>query len=257
MRLPLATKIGALLAAASFFFNSCTTGYAPMSPMYSPPGSDSAAARAPSEERPGLATGWGEEKDSVVSYRQFTRASCKPIDTDVVFYNNPTGLEAMAPNRTKVSGSEKMAGGLIEWGIKSGYGFLPTYREGRYGRRLVSGKQGSEYRIWIKNHGRSSLEVVASVDGLDVQDGKTASFSKRGYIVGPGKTLEISGFRTGYGSVAAFEFSGVADSYASLRHGDTRNVGVIGLAVFTRAGISPWSSDSWTRKSASPFAEAP
>ena len=37
-------------------------------------------------------------------------------------------------------------------------------------------------------------------------------------------------------AVAAFEFSGVGASYANLRHGDTRNVGVIGLAVFTERG---------------------
>ena len=106
----------------------------------------------------------------------------------------------------------------------------------------------------------STLEIVASVDGLDVMDGKTASFSKRGYLIDPGATLEIDGFRTSTDSVAAFKFSSVANSYANLRHGDTRNVGVIGIAVFTQKGVNPWtwtSSEVKQRGQARAFAEAP
>jgi hypothetical protein len=41
--------------------------------------------------------------------------------------------------------------------------------------------------------------------------------------------------------VAAFKFSSVANSYANLRHGDTRNDGVIGITGFTRKCVSPWT----------------
>ena len=91
-------------------------------------------------------------------------------------------------------------------------------------------------------------------------DGKTASFSKRGYLVDPGATLEIEGFRTSSDSVAAFKFSSVSNSYANMRHGDTRNVGVIGIAVFTRKGVNPWTwmpSEVNQRTQARAFAEAP
>ena len=152
------------------------------------------------------------------------------------------------------------AGSLVEWGIKGGYGYLPAYKEYGYGRRLVAGKFGNTYTIVVKNRCKSALEIVASVDGLDVMDGKAAGFSKRGYIVYPGETLEIDGFRKNESKVAAFEFSGVSDSYANLKHGDTRNVGVIGLAVFTQKGVDPWtwsSGEVGRRNSASPFAVAP
>ncbi len=72
--------------------------------------------------------------------------------------------------------------------------------------------------------------------------------------------MEIKGFRTGYNKVAAFEFSGVSNSYANLKSGDTRNVGVIGIAVFTRKGVNPWTwgaAEINRRKDASAFAEAP
>ena len=91
-------------------------------------------------------------------------------------------------------------------------------------------------------------------------DGKAASFSKRGYIVNPGITLEIDGFRTSNSTVAAFKFSSVSNSYANLRHGDTRNVGVLGIAVFTQKGVSPWTwmpAEIKRRDHAQPFAQAP
>ena len=157
-------------------------------------------------------------------------------------------------------GMQSAAGGLVEWGVKGSFGFLPTYKEGGLGRRLVAGKPGGTYTIIVRNRSRSTLEILASVDGLDVIDGNRASFAKRGYLIDPGVLFEIKGFRTSYDSVAAFKFSSVANSYANLRYGDTRNVGVIGIAVFTQKGVNPWawtSDELRTRNSASPFAEAP
>jgi hypothetical protein len=211
-------------------------------------------------ERPGLATGWGREKKSEVYTRSFVRASGKPAGIDAIYYNDPEGIRAMSRRLSRVSPMQTAAGGLVEWGVKGGGRFLTTYKEGGYGRRLVAGEKDRTYSIVVKNLCKSDLEIVASVDGLDVQDGKAASFSKRGYILEPGGTLEIEGFRTSYSRVAAFKFSGVADSYANLRHGDTRNVGVIGLAVFTQKNVNPWKwmpGEVETRLGARPFATAP
>ena len=212
------------------------------------------------QERPGLATGWGEEKKSELIQGSFVRASSKPAGTDVIFYNDSKGVDAMTGYKQRVSPMQTAAGDLVEWGVKGGIGFLPTYKEGGYGRRLVAGEQGSTYSIVVKNRCKSALEIVASVDGLDVQDGQSASFSKRGYVVEPGKTLEIEGFRTSYSRVAAFKFSSVSNSYANLRHGNTRNVGVIGIAVFTQKNVNPWTwmpNEVHQRDTAKPFATAP
>lgn len=230
-------------------------------------GSDATRESTPSE-RPGLATGWGNEKSSPITGRSFVRASSKPAGTDAIYYNDPEGIKAMAGERERVQPMQQAAGGMVEWGIKGRSGFLSTYKEGSYGllsmgpigRRMVAGEKGSTYSILIKNRSKSTLEIVASVDGLDVKDGKPASFSKRGYLLDPGRSLEIDGFRTSYESVAEFKFSSVSNSYANLRHGDTRNVGVIGLAVFTQKGVDPWTwmpEEVHTRGSAQPFAEAP
>ena len=214
----------------------------------------------PKPERPGLATGWGNEKDSPVYNGSFVRASSKPAGVDAVYYNNPEGIKAMAREPERVNGMQEAAGGLVEWGIKGRFGMLTAYKEWGNSRRLVAGSQDSTYSIRIKNRSRSPLEIVASVDGLDVMDGTAASYGKRGYVIPPGETFDIDGFRTSHHSVAAFKFSSVNNSYASLRHGDTRNVGVIGLAVFTEKGVNPWTwmPDEVNRRvTAQPFATPP
>lgn len=210
------------------------------------------------QERPGLATGWGDEMNSEMSYVSFTRGSAKPAGTDVIYYNDAEGIEAMSRYRYKVEGLQTAAGEMVEWGVKGKLGYLPTYKGS--GRRFVKGSRGSSYSIVVKNRSKSRLEIVASVDGLDVQDGNTASYSKRGYIINPDETLEIDGFRTRHDKVAAFKFSSVSNSYANMRHGETQNVGVIGIAVFTEKGVDPWTwmpGEVNKRKSARAFAVAP
>ncbi len=211
-----------------------------------------------SNERPGLATGWGDERRSHVAFYDFTRAARKPAGMDTIHYNNKAGIAAMTNAPKKVEPMQTAAGGLIEWGVKGRSSFLPTFKEHGWGRRLVEGRPGAEYALVIRNRSRSRLEVVVSVDGLDVLDGKPASTSRRGYLINAGQTLEIEGFRTSSATVAAFKFSSVSNSYANLRHGDTRNVGVIGVAVFTEKGVDPWRTpEAIRRDQARPFAEAP
>ncbi len=257
MKNKIGISLGALLVA--LIVNSCapsfdSSGTAADHYAYKP------LATPRAQDRPGLATGWGEERKSELIQTSFVRASSKPAGTDVIYYNDSEGLDAMAGYKQRVAPLQTAAGDMVEWGVRGRGGFLPSFKEGRYGRRLVAGDKGSTYSIIVKNRCKSALEIVASVDGLDVQDGQPASFSKRGYIVEPGKTLEIEGFRTSYSRVAAFEFSSVPNSYANLRHGNTRNVGVIGIAVFTRKNANPWTwmpDEVYQRDSAKPFATAP
>ena len=117
-------------------------------------------------ERPGLATGWGAERNSEMSYSSFVRASSKPVGTDAIFYNNSEGIKAMARAPEKVGPMQTAAGSLVEWGIKGGSAYLPAYKEYGYGRRLVGGSKDGRYSIIVKNRCKSALEIVASVDGL-------------------------------------------------------------------------------------------
>lgn len=204
--------------------------------------------------RSGLATGWGSEVNSKMAYTSFVRASSKPTGkVAVIRYNDSDGASSMGVNtKYKTSGLQSAAGGLVEWGVKSGWGMLSSYWW--RGDRMVIGKKGKNYSLIVKNKSANRVEVVLSVDGLDVVDGKAGSIKKKGYVIQPGKTLEVKGFRTSTSAVAAFKFSSVGASFSNLSGSDTRNVGIIGMAVY-QDKVS-WQ-ESQQRGGASPFAEAP
>jgi hypothetical protein len=101
-----------------------------------------------------------------------------------------------------------------------------------HGQTFVLGRFGERYGIRIVNPLNVRVEAVVSVDGRDVVSGKKGDFvSNRGYVIGPGDSLLIDGFRTSMDEVAAFRFVDPSDSY-SARRGTPENVGVIGVALF-------------------------
>ena len=99
------------------------------------------------------------------------------------------------------------------------------------GRAYVLGTLGQRYLVRVTNRSAQRVEVVTSVDGRDVLDGRPAAWNKRGYIVDAYGGLVIDGFRLNQEAVAAFRFSSVPRSYAA-QMGSARDVGVIGVAVF-------------------------
>jgi hypothetical protein len=113
--------------------------------------------------------------------------------------------------------------------VDEGGRVLPTFEH--RGRTYVLGTVGQRYLLRFRNASGRRVEVIASVDGRDVVDGRPAAFAKRGYVVAPYGELTIDGYRLSAASVAAFRFSTVPRSYAA-RKGDARDVGVVGVAVF-------------------------
>src|SRR6516225_7304697 len=106
---------------------------------------------------------------------------------------------------------------------------LPTFEQP--GKAYVLGTLGQRYLVRVVNRTGQRIEVVASVDGRDVIDGQPSHWDKRGYVVDPYGRVTIDGYRLSQESVAAFRFSSVPRSY-SAQMGSTRDVGVIGVAVF-------------------------
>ena len=100
------------------------------------------------------------------------------------------------------------------------------------GSDFVVGERGERYEIQLHNNSASRMEVVVTVDGLDVVSGRAGDFTRqRGYVLEPFGTVTIDGFRTSLSTVAAFRFSGVGDSFAA-QVGAPHNAGVIGVAAF-------------------------
>jgi len=217
-------------------------------------GADAVSTSEPAK-RTGIATGWGRELKSRMTYRNFVRSSDQPRGVSIIRYNDAEGAEAMGVDHSfDPPALQKAADGLVEWGMVGRLGHLDQawWR----GDRFVIGREGREYQIKVRNLSEARLEVVLSVDGLDVMDGRAASIKKRGYLIAPGKEMVVSGFRTSEEKVVTFKFSSVGSSYANLRHGDTRNIGVVGLAVFAEKGREP-GAERKARGQARAFAEAP
>lgn len=216
------------------------------SPVSSGSGADGAlggAARTASlaeKRRPGLGTGYGESRWSEVDSTSFRRASSHPTASEKIFYNDRQGVMAATGGGRKFSGWKEIAGGLVSFGLKSEGGWLRGVEDGN---TYVIGEPGERYDILLKNETSRRVEVVVSVDGLDVLDGRPASVQKRGYVIPGHGSVRIEGWRTSMNQVAAFRFASVSRSYAAMKHGNTRNVGVIGVAVFTGVDHVPHFSD--------------
>lgn len=205
-------------------------------------------------ERPGLGTVFGENVNSQVRMKTFVRATSRPFAAVAMHYNDEAGVRAHAAYRGRGSLSPYRAhtpAGGITVALTDQYGNLLRGGQAN-GRALIVGQAGQRYNIVIQNQTGGRYEVVASVDGLDVIDGRTANLSKRGYILEPYSTLTIDGFRRSRSAVAAFRFGRVSQSYAARTSGD-RNVGVIGTAFFAERG-SVWTTDELRRRdTADPF----
>lgn len=106
---------------------------------------------------------------------------------------------------------------------------LPMYWHD--GKWWVPGRPGSRYSVALANRGGGRVLTVISVDGVNVISGETASHDQSGYVLSPGQSAQITGWRKNMSRVAAFEFTALPNSYAA-RTGRPDNVGVIGVAVF-------------------------
>jgi hypothetical protein len=210
-------------------------------------------------QRPGLGTEWGETVGSRVDMVSFVRATPDaPLDVATIHYNDRAGVEnqarlaAVRPSRFE---SElPMPGGWVSVAVVD-ESDRPFETMRVRDRTYVVGESGERYQIIVRNRTGHRFEVVTTVDGVDVVSGRDGSVKARGYVLSPFGQVRIEGFRQSTRAVAAFRFASVGESYAA-RTGRARNVGVIGVALFSERGDEPRpfdGNDAWLRESASPF----
>lgn len=185
------------------------------------------------ESRPGLGTSSGYQRFERVESTTFYRRSDSPDVVASFHYNDDLGAKAMADllgGGIKRTGLFATAGGRLKAGLVS-YGSDAFPRLDAKGRQIVIGQPGQTYQIRLENISKQRLEVVTSVDSINVLTGKKAGTSQRGYVLEPKGAVNISGFRVSDSKVNTFTFSSVSASKAAGQ-GLEKNVGVIGLAVF-------------------------
>lgn len=230
-------------ALASFLAGGCassTVGTGDFAPSggYRAEADGERSASAPgsrTKSRPGLATAAGQEQYSSIRMDHFHRkAGNQPDAIDSFHYNDEDGVKTMAGalgGGRRHGGLFPVAGGRIKAGLCQGYSGSEFPHIEADGHHIVIGESGSAYGIRVKNVTKKRIEIVASVDGLDVLDGKAASVKKGGYVLDAGDEYTIEGFRKNNSQVRQFRFGSVSDSEAA-KQGQARNVGVVGLAVY-------------------------
>lgn len=172
-----------------------------------------------------LGTKWGDEVTSHVTEVNIKRLSDQPIAESQVRYANKQ-------YQGKTVNSISLAAGKISFSIvDDADAVLPLFREGQ--SYFLAGQDGQSYQLKYENHTDSTFEVVASVDGIDVLDGSTASRTNSGYVLHPHSELKIEGFRKSDSAVASFTFSKPEDAYAAnSNNGSIQNTGIIGTVIY-------------------------
>lgn len=205
-------------------------------------------------QQPTLGTQWGEGIESRVQQVELVRMTRQPIAVDAIRY----GVSAVTGSRSR---EVMLDNGRIMMSIRDDRGRKMTIGE-RGRAHWLQGIVGDRYEIHFENLSGNIYEVIATVDGLDVLNGRPGSFRNGGYVLQPHKTLVIEGFRKSDQEVAAFRFAAVDDAYAAnTPAGDVRNIGVIGAAIFQLADPTQRSERQFSTPQAFPesdgYAPAP
>jgi hypothetical protein len=211
---------------------------APRSAAQAPTADDDGVAEAAAQRRAGLGTAYAEQHHSRVRTVRFERAHTRPETLLTIRYDEVDAVREIALGHARFETTGAMArshDGRFRLALVDEHGeLLPGGAVA--GQPFAVGRAGVRYRLGIENDSAERVEVVASVDGLNVMDGSEASLQQRGYVVDAFSSVVIEGWRTAEDSVAAFRFSEIEDSYAD-RRGRGRNVGVVGAAFFVEAPV--------------------
>ena len=190
-----------------------------------------AAALAPAQ----LGTQWGEGIESKTRTVAARRLTPQPDEVASLGYNDAASVRRDAGHNPERRLNLLLAQGDVEWSVLDENDRpLPLQRARRSADMFrLAGIEGARYTLRFRNLSDRSYEVIATVDGLDVLNGKPGSMRNGGYVLRPLQSLTIEGFRKSQNEVAAFRFSAPGRAYAAnTEAGDVRNVGVIGAALF-------------------------
>jgi hypothetical protein len=203
----------------------------------------------------GIGTQWGEGVESHVREVKLDRINDTPIDIAVIHYSKK---EFMSDGKII---KELMLNGDVGMSIIDDNNNKWSLYRLRNKINMI-GEAGKSYQLYYVNYSKNTYEIVATVDGLDVINGKAGSLKNNGYILRPYSTLSIKGFRKNDSEVATFTFSQASKAYANhTDEGSANNIGVIGTAIFPlensnqykrSTNFNAFPADSYNSKYAKP-----
>jgi len=135
----------------------------------------------------GIGTQWGDGVESHVREVKLARINNTPIDVAVIHYSKKAFVHGKKVQELMLNGDVGMS--IIDDNNNKWSLFKQDDEIN------MSGEAGKNYQLYYVNYSRNTYEIVATVDGLDVINGKAGSLNNNGYILRPYSTLSIKGFR--------------------------------------------------------------
>lgn len=112
------------------------------------------------------------------------------------------------------------------------------YHEGKI---FIEGREGTSYKIKVRNNGSNRIKAVISVDGLNVINGEEATLLGRGYIINGYNSLTVDGWRKSNSNVHEFYFSEKNESYSVRSGKGDKNIGIIGVSIVEEENNYNWT----------------
>ncbi|EBZ2495225.1 hypothetical protein D8Z05_22035 [Salmonella enterica subsp. enterica serovar Kentucky] len=136
-----------------------------------------------------VGTAWGGDVHSSVQSVSVERADREPAEMVIINYSTqyPSGYDKVYSIRISD----------LEYAVRdANFNSIPITR--RYNASMgqwqysIPARSGMNYQLYIRNYSHdTNYEIVATVDGLDVLNGKAGSLNHHGYIVKEGANKQV------------------------------------------------------------------
>lgn len=111
---------------------------------------------------------------------------------------------------------------------------LPAVQCG--GHLVVTGEPGQAWRLLVKNETDVPIEVLPSVDGIDLETGEVADLRRRGRLLAPRETTLFTSIADAEGRAVPLAFREISDTSALHRITPTGTLGSVIVCVFLPDG---------------------
>ncbi|AWM80988.1 hypothetical protein DKL61_11880 [Gammaproteobacteria bacterium ESL0073] len=130
---------------------------------------------------------WGDGAEAKEEYIDAARFSTQPTTVGTIYYS-------ASPAQGMVVDSPAFAQGRINVTVldKNGKKIPIVQSKGDY---YIQSVKGEKYTLYFENISNTGYEVIVTADGIDSVTGKDGSYRNPGYILFPGNTITVRGFR--------------------------------------------------------------
>lgn len=171
---------------------------------------------------------WGDGAEAKEEYIDAERVTNEPAVVGTIYYSEKPvkgmniDFPAFAQGRISVTVLDKQGKKIPIVQSKGDY--------------YIQSVKGEKYTLYFENISNTGYEVIVTADGIDSVTGKDGSYRNPGYVLFPGNSIIVKGFRQTKQEYKPFIFHEKESPYVKgSQEGTAANIGVIGFALFELA----------------------